>query len=591
MKTKVFFLIIFSALLAIGCSHTQNPKINLNLDFEDIQEGKPQGWRFHPLKNYSVSLDSVTVKSGKYSVAIEFTGDSTYFQYVACTLPNNYIGKNITLSGYIKTENVDGFAGLFIQIDPGIGFDNMEKDSVAGTNDWQRYEVSLDMNPPETQQIIFGGMLTGKGKMWLDDLHITIDGKDIKDAKIFMESLSKKEITELRKYIYPLRTFEPDDGDTKDLNILDKLIGKSSVVALGENSHGSSEIYKMKNRIIQYLAENKDFNVFSIEANMPESYKLNNYTIRGEGDPKKLIAGMYFWTWNTEEVLNMVEWMHKFNQPKQRIEFTGFDMQFTGGSINELFDAFKGNKGVENKIEDLKKVLDKINIQAQKNDYFINTDSDEMKDTYSILSSLQHNIETSTFQTTKKGWLLQNIVIIRQYLTLHQLPKEDPKRYGIWRDKSMADNFMWIKEHNPDSKFVIWAHNAHIQKTDNAMGFHLAQKLGEDYTTFGFTFFDGSFTAAGNKGLTAYESGKAYPGTLEYLLNQLDEPIFILDLKKIKSDNNKDLEWLMKQLPHRSIGAVADPEYIDSDSRKIADDFDYLIFIKTSSPSHLLSLL
>jgi len=160
----------------------------------------------------------------------------------------------------------------------------------------------------------------------------------------------------------------------------------------------------------------------------------------------------------------------------------------------------------------------------------------------------------------------------------------------------MADNFMWIKENNPNSKFVIWAHNAHIQKTHQTMGYHLAQKLGEDYTTFGFTFLDGSFTATGNRGLTSYDAAPAFPGTLEYLLNQLNEPIFILDLKKIKSDNFKDTEWLMEWLANRRIGAIAGFSYrrvgpmggtphLDFQERKVTDDFDYLIFIKTSTPS------
>jgi erythromycin esterase-like protein len=37
---------------------------------------------------------------------------------------------------------------------------------------------------------------------------------------------------------------------------------------------------------------------------------------------------MYFWTWNTQEVLAMIEWMRQFNASgKGRIQFTGFDMQ------------------------------------------------------------------------------------------------------------------------------------------------------------------------------------------------------------------------------------------------------------------------
>src|SRR5262245_38401884 len=70
------------------------------------------------------------------------------------------------------------------------------------------------------------------------------------------------------------------------------------------------------------------FTIFSIEANLPEAYRLNDYVLEGKGDPAKLLKGMYFWTWDTEEVLDMIRWMREFNQSgKGRVEFTGFDMQ------------------------------------------------------------------------------------------------------------------------------------------------------------------------------------------------------------------------------------------------------------------------
>ena len=183
MKTKLLLLILIPFLSSIGCSPTSNTGSKLNLNFEDIQNGKPQDWLIYSQPNYSVSLDSVNVKSGKYSIAIEFIGDSASFQPVTIVLPANYDGKRISLSGYIKTENVAGYAGLWLRIDPQIAFDNMYKNGVTGTTDWKRCEIAVDMNPAKTQQIVLGGLLAGKGKMWLDDLKITIDGKDISDAK------------------------------------------------------------------------------------------------------------------------------------------------------------------------------------------------------------------------------------------------------------------------------------------------------------------------------------------------------------------------------------------------------------------------
>jgi erythromycin esterase len=80
--------------------------------------------------------------------------------------------------------------------------------------------------------------------------------------------------------------------------------------------------------MVEYLATREGFTIFSIEANMPEAYRLNDFVLNGVGDPKQLLKGMYFWTWNTEEVLDMILWMHAFNRSgKGRIEFTGFDMQ------------------------------------------------------------------------------------------------------------------------------------------------------------------------------------------------------------------------------------------------------------------------
>lgn len=64
-----------------------------------------------------------------------------------------------------------------------------------------------------------------------------------------------------------------------------------------------------------------------------------------------------------------------------------------------------------------------------------------------------------------------------------------------------------------------------------SMGGFLKKSIGDDYRTFGFVGYEGSYTAWKN-GLQSFELPKAHPGTLEYVLGQLDEPLFILDLKK-----------------------------------------------------------
>ena len=113
-----------------------------------------------------------------------------------------------------------------------------------------------------------------------------------------------------------------------DMQPLKKVVGDARIVSLGEATHGSREFFQLKHRMVEFLATQMGFTIFSIEANMPEAYKLNDFVLNGNGDPAKLIKGMYFWTWDTQEVLDMVLWMREFNKSgKGRIEFTGFDMQ------------------------------------------------------------------------------------------------------------------------------------------------------------------------------------------------------------------------------------------------------------------------
>ena len=113
-----------------------------------------------------------------------------------------------------------------------------------------------------------------------------------------------------------------------DMQPLKKVVGNARIVALGEATHGTREFFQLKHRMLEFLATEMGFTIFSIEANMPEAYRLNDYVLYGRGNPKELLRGMYFWTWDTEEVLDMILWMREFNQSgKGRVEFTGFDMQ------------------------------------------------------------------------------------------------------------------------------------------------------------------------------------------------------------------------------------------------------------------------
>nr|MBC7613761.1 peptidase S41 [Pseudopedobacter sp.] len=181
MKKVILSLLL--SMVILPCL-SQNLSPQFNFDFEQIKNGKILGWDQFGSKGYKMSIDSTNVKSGKYSAAIEFIGKDLNFKAWSFTIPNSYAGKKITLVGYVKTENVtEGYAGLWMRIDPSVAFDNMSSRGIKGTTDWKAYSITLKMNPEETKQIVVGGLLSGNGKIWIDDFKVTIDGKDISNLK------------------------------------------------------------------------------------------------------------------------------------------------------------------------------------------------------------------------------------------------------------------------------------------------------------------------------------------------------------------------------------------------------------------------
>ena len=223
-KSILTFLILFTAITTY--CQTKETFSKLNFDFEITENGIPIGWNNSRSSNYTFALDSTNIKSGKYSATIEFKEGNPDFSAWAFTIPNNYLGKKITLTGYIKTENVtDGYAGLWMKIDPSIAFDNMNKNGVKGTTDWTKYEITLEMNPEKTKQIVIGGLLVGKGKMWLDNFKVTIDGKDIKYLKPFERKLFPAEKDKEFDKGSKITSISIDKGEVANLKALSLIWG------------------------------------------------------------------------------------------------------------------------------------------------------------------------------------------------------------------------------------------------------------------------------------------------------------------------------------------------------------------------------
>ena len=565
-----------------------NAQVFLNLDFEKVvPNAKAKGW-YQGGDGFSVFVDSTVSFSGKNSLCIQKIGTGSFGVATSSFPIEEAKGKYLKYSGYIKTENItEGYAGLWWRVDGSNGvlnFDNMSSRGAKGTTDWTKYIIEFKIDEKLTN-INFGVLLPGNGKAWFDNLSIELDGEKYQQKEPEVIELSLEQIEWLKKNVNTFQTVQPIEDDS-DLSFLKDIVGDARIVSLGEGTHGTSEFFKMKHRITKYLAENMGFTVFAIEANMPEALDVNNYILNGIGNSKDVLAGLYFWTWNTQEVLDMLEWMREFNESKKgRIEFWGFDMQNPNIAIKNTLNFLK--KYDQSFYEDANEKYQKIiafNDETKKTksnpgNAMLQPFLEYANDVYKhLIKNRDKYISIADKDST--DWFIQNARIICQSIEARMQNHQS-------RDESMAINVQWILGHMaPDTKIVLWAHNGHISKKGNnyrqPMGAYLNKVHNKNMVVMGFGFNKGEYTAMGPKGLGTYSTSLSEPGSVEWMMHSLNFSRLFLDLRKI---NTSPLASLFNnELEFRSIGAMA----MDYAFNKIiiTDEFDVLIYFEDTTPSN-----
>ncbi len=582
----VIGLFIESLILISSCKSDDKHKADafLNLDFEIIGENnKPTDW-FCDGIGYTVNLDGNNAYHGKYGLSIKKYGDGN-FAGAGQFLPVNLVkGKHVTVSGYIKTLNVsNGYACFWLRIDSNqttIKKVDMSEKGVKGTTIWKRYIVEMDIDRG-ADAVCFGALLNGDGTAWFDSLNVYIDGvaltKEI--CKVFIPNAD--ELNELKKNTIELKSVNPND-DFSDLQGLNPFFKDAEIVALGEGTHGTSEFFKMKHRLIKFMASQNKNITFAFEANLPECRAINEYIHSGVGNAKVLLKGLYFWTWDTQEVLDMIEWMKNYNLSKQgNIDFYGFDMQTPTVALKNIVQFVKK---YEPEYLDSVKIIEKTICESYENIMrrYFNPDKisvskwkEDSDNLYNHLIKNQKVYSKIVDSTTIKN-LIKDADIIVQGASMFA--------NGLsGRDYYMAENVKWIKENfAAKTKLILWAHNGHVSKMRDKMGGFLAKEYSTKLFSIGFTYYDGSYTTYGKKGLTAYSTDLPEEGSIESILNSLGKQYLFLSLKNSSSNSS----WLNNQIKMRSVGARQsnNPFY----PLILPENFDGLIYIEKSTPTKLL---
>ncbi len=407
----------------------------------------------------------------------------------------------------------------------------------------------------------------------------------------------------LKKAAVPLATAEAGHG-FEDLRSIAPWVSGARVVALGEATHGSREFFQLKHRMLEWLATEHGFTLFGIEANFAEALAVNEYVLTGKGDPSAALAGMYFWTWNTEEVLALIQWMRAYNaDPKhaKKLKFYGFDMQYTPGSHKALKEYLrKVDPALAQKVEaPLAPLFSKEALLPGRP-----MPPEKASALRASLAEVQKQLEVQRAVYVKKSsardhaFAVRHAALLTHLVELASMPRRDA--YSA-RDRIMAENVRWLLEQEgPDAKMVVWAHNGHVN-TANALPFislgrHLRETLGDSLYVFGFVFNQGSFRAfhmatsgEPSQGVIAHTVPPARPGTLDASLALVGLPLYALNMRGTPRDSPLG-KFFGEARWSRQIGSAYGEGFPD-DKVTLAEEFDGVLFVeKTSAATQLLAV-
>ena len=389
------------------------------------------------------------------------------------------------------------------------------------------------------------------------------------DTKAIIDWLSENAI--------PLENVEAGHGFA-DLQPLKGVLKDVRIVGLGEATHGTREFFQFKHRMLEFLVEEMDYSIFAIEASYPACFNINDYVLYGKGDREEALASQKFWTWDTNEVTDLIEWMRQYNKASpesKKVKFLGIDLQHVEQAVDVVKSYLK--KVSPEFLETADKTLKIIDIERQKYAKFSPEEKRENKKSlFELMGYLAFNkmrfIRASSREEYEK--VMQHARVFFQYFDMLGSPGfnpyesspieisiEDAIHSSIGkRDYYMAENIeSMIHSEKPGTRIVLWAHNTHIAiqkhtytgwKNFPPMGYYLRKVFGDGYYSLGFVFNHGSFQAKivdeeddRYRDIEECTLKKAPKGSIEWYLSQVGIPNFIIDLRSAPK-KGKVAKWL-----------------------------------------------
>ncbi|KQL41048.1 erythromycin esterase [Bacillus sp. FJAT-25509] len=418
----------------------------------------------------------------------------------------------------------------------------------------------------------------------------TVTVKD--SAQPFQNNIVKS----IQSQAKPLNTIEPSKP-FDDLKPLKTMIGSAQYVGLGENTHGSSEIFTMKFRLVKYLVTEMGFTNFGMEEDWGNGLKLNEYIQTGKGNPREFLKLLY----PTDEIIAMIEWMKDYNADpsnKKKIQFIGLDLKTMDQSVfNKVIDYVKLHRPdllaeVEENYKELSSYTGSIQEYMQLDPKTKDKFKANAEKVVQLLNDENEHANTETV-SSELIWVKETANVIEEFTTM-LLPNDYSSMVKL-HDQYLADHAMWAQE-TFGGKTMVWAHNIHIAKGiideklyPNVAGQFLKERLDNNYVSIGSTTTEGKFTlyseySPSTGGKIATDTIPQDVNSFNFILGKVPYNMFLLDNRHL---NGQAKKWVREKRPLLSIGGQLIPNSSLYNDTSLLEQFDIIFHIRKTSPSHI----
>ncbi|MCF1714975.1 erythromycin esterase family protein [Flavihumibacter sp. RY-1] len=382
-------------------------------------------------------------------------------------------------------------------------------------------------------------------------------------------------ISLIKQWAYPLNS-------KADLQPLFDRIGDSSIVMLGEASHGTHEFYTWRAHITKRLIQEKGFQFIAVEGDWPDCYRLNRF-IKGldEKDKSAFKVLQAFnrwptWMWANWEMVALADWLYEFNKSiplNKRAGFYGLDVYSLWESMESIIRYLEKTDPAS-----LTTALEAFRCfepyqkeegrgYARASQFVPELCQQEVVELLKEIQSksvLYNSDPENVFSVEQNARIAVNA---EKYY--RAMIKGGPHSWNL-RDRHMADTLDDLLEyHGKDAKVIVWAHNTHIgdaRATDMAadgmlnLGELARIKYGEpNVVLVGFGSYKGSVIAGKNWGapMQAWKLPDAARGSWEDLLHKAGHQNQLLLMEDFISNDT----LLEHPIGHRAVGVVYNPQY------------------------------